>query len=84
MNYSLSNIIIEKLNENNIFLRKANIDDLNEILNIFKERIEWFKQNNINQWLKYFDLHSKLSGRILFKNFSLAYRTPTPVGPHIL
>lgn len=60
MNYSLSNIIIEKLNENNIFLRKANIDDLNEILNIFKERIDWFKQNNINQWLKYFDLHSKL------------------------
>lgn len=59
MNYSLSNIIIEKLNENNIFLRKANIDDLNEILNIFKERIDWFKQNNINQWLKYFDLHSK-------------------------
>lgn len=68
MNYSLSNIIIEKLNENNIFLRKANIDDLNEILNLFKERIDWFKQNNINQWLKYFELHSKLEFSDIIQN----------------
>lgn len=40
-------------------LELANIKELDIILNLYKERINWFKDNNINQWGKYFTNHPK-------------------------
>ena len=38
-------------------IKLANKDDLDLILKLYLERINWFKKNNIKQWSKYFENH---------------------------
>ena len=44
---------------NQIELKKANIIDIDEIINMYAERMRWFKENEIKQWSKYLTNHSK-------------------------
>lgn len=37
----------------------ANIEDLDTILNLYSERTQWFKENEIKQWSKYLQNHPK-------------------------
>lgn len=43
----------------NIIWEKATIDDIDEIINLYAERMKWFKENGINQWSKYLTNHPK-------------------------
>ncbi len=45
--------------KNNIILKKATIDDIDEIINLYAERMNWFKENGIKQWSKYLTNHPK-------------------------
>lgn len=38
---------------------KANTDDIDEVINLYAERMVWFKQNGIKQWSKYLTNHPK-------------------------
>ena len=40
-------------------LRYAKINEIDKILSIYKERIDWFRTKNINQWQKYLEHHNK-------------------------
>ena len=42
-----------------IILKKANMKDLDEIINMYAERMKWFKENEIKQWSKYLTNHPK-------------------------
>ena len=53
MNYSLNPKIEKILNENNIIFEIANLSQLNEIYELYNERTNWFKENNIKQWSRY-------------------------------
>lgn len=57
MKYELSPKIKYKLNQKRLVLEKADINDLEEILNLYKTRASWFKLNNINQRQKYLQHH---------------------------
>lgn len=59
MNYALNNEIADKLTKENIQFERAKIEDLEEIIELFSERIEWFKENEIKQWSKFFINHPK-------------------------
>ena len=59
MKYELSKYIQNKMLDKNLILRKATINDLDNILDLFTERIKWFKNNNIDQWSKYLEHHPK-------------------------
>lgn len=37
----------------------ADISDINSILELYTERMKWFKDNNIKQWDKYLNNHPK-------------------------
>ena len=45
--------------KNNIILKKATMDDIDEIINLYAERMNWFKENGIKQWSKYLTNHPK-------------------------
>lgn len=51
--------ILEWLEENNLKLEIANIDDLDKIIELYSERIRCFKDNGINQWSNYLNNHPK-------------------------
>lgn len=55
----MKNIKQENLLENNIIFEKATIDDIDEIINLYAERMKWFKENGIKQWSKYLTNHPK-------------------------
>lgn len=38
----------------------ASINDINKILDLYSERMKWFKENDIRQWSKYLEHHPKL------------------------
>lgn len=59
MLYKLNEKTEKILNDNKLTLIKANQDELNCILQLYSERIKWFKDNNINQWSEYFNFHPK-------------------------
>ena len=42
-----------------IKFKKANIYDIDEIINLYVERMNWFKENGIKQWSKYLTNHPK-------------------------
>ena len=44
---------------NQIELKKANIIDIDEIINMYAERMKWFKENEIKQWSRYLTNHPK-------------------------
>jgi len=68
MNYSLDSKIQQILRSNNIEFIKAEIEDLDEIINLFEERTKWFKENQINQWSKYLEHHPKEEFEDIIKN----------------
>lgn len=47
------------LQEQNITLKKAEINELDRILEVYSERIQWFKEKGVKQWSKYFLHHPK-------------------------
>lgn len=50
---------MKEMLENNITYEKAKLTDLNEILSMYKERSQWFKEKGIDQWRKYLINHPK-------------------------
>ena len=44
----------------NYIVKLANISDIDSILELYSERMQWFKDNNIKQWGKYLTNHPKL------------------------
>ncbi len=59
MNYELSEIINETLRDKELSFEKACINDLDNILELYKERMKWFKEKEIKQWSKYLEHHPK-------------------------
>ena len=53
MNYNLKPKTEKILKEKKLEFTKANISDLDKIINLFEERTIWFKEHKINQWSKY-------------------------------
>ncbi len=43
----------------NIVFGKASIDNIDEIINLYAERMKWFKENGIKQWSRYLTNHPK-------------------------
>ena len=41
----------------------ANINDIDSIIRLYSERMNWFKDNNIKQWSKYLNNHPNQSLR---------------------
>lgn len=70
MKRKLSKKVEKILNENNITFEIANIEELNEIYKLYNSRINWFKENNINQWSNYIEIYgSKFPIAIKNKNY---------------
>ena len=44
---------------NDILFEKANIKDIDEIINLYAERMNWFKERGIKQWNRYLTNHPK-------------------------
>ena len=59
MNYILSIKCKDLLKEKKLFLERAKLNDVDQIINLYAERVEWFKKMNIDQWTKYLIHHSK-------------------------
>lgn len=59
MNYKLSAKVTKILDDKEISFQRANLDDLQNILNLYLERIKWFKEKQIKQWNKYLEHHPK-------------------------
>ncbi len=55
MNSILDENSKSQLKENNLILTLANKDELNEIIQLYKERMIWFEKQKINQWKDYFN-----------------------------
>lgn len=64
-----------KINDNftldDYTVKLANPNEIDTILNIYKERIDWFKKNEIRMWSKYLEHHPKeeFLKAILYKTF---------------
>lgn len=43
----------------NYTIKLANMNDIDLILQLYSERMQWFKDNNIKQWSKYLTNHPK-------------------------
>lgn len=59
MNYELNEELKEELNCLNYSFSKININDLDKLLDLYKERTNWFKEKGIKQWSKYLEHHPK-------------------------
>lgn len=60
MNVELAKDINNMVNdEENITFEKAIIKDIDEIINLYAERMIWFKEKGIKQWSKYLSNHPK-------------------------
>lgn len=59
MNKKLSAEMIKKLKEKEIVLKIAKMSDLEDIMELYKERMQWFEDNEINQWSQYLKNHPK-------------------------
>ena len=59
MNYILSSSCKDLLKKQNITFKKAEINELDKILEVYSERIKWFKEKQIKQWNKYLEHHPK-------------------------
>lgn len=64
----------------------ASIDKIDSIIDIYRERVEWFKHNNINQWSKYLEYHPKSEFLNYIKNgkLYLVLNNNTIVGCYVL
>ncbi len=59
MHDSIDNVLKKDLLIENIIFKKATIDNIDEIINLYVKRMVWFKQNGIKQWSKYLTNHPK-------------------------
>lgn len=59
VNYELNAKINKILNDKKLSFEKANINDLEGILKLYVERMQWFKDKEIKQWGKYLEHHPK-------------------------
>lgn len=55
----IDKILKENLLKKNIVFEKANIEEIDNIINLYAERMNWFKSNGIKQWSKYLINHPK-------------------------
>lgn len=55
----VDNVVKKDLLIENIRLEKATIKNIDEIINLYAERMIWFKENGIKQWSKYLTNHPK-------------------------
>jgi len=68
MDYKLNEVIQKEIERKNLKFERANIKDIDEIMNLFSERIKWFKDNNINQWRRYFEFQPKADFKNVIEN----------------
>ncbi len=59
MNYKLSAKTGQILHAKELSFERACIDDLDNILRLYAERVKWFKEKQIKQWSKYLERHPK-------------------------
>ncbi len=59
MNDLLNNTVKKDLLRDNITFEQANADDIDHIIELYSERMEWFKMNKIRMWSKYLTNHPK-------------------------
>lgn len=59
VNYELNTKINKILNDKKLSFEKAYIKDLDNILELYLERMKWFKEKEIKQWSKYLEHHPK-------------------------
>ena len=59
MNYILSSSCKDLLKKQNITFKKAEINELDKMLEVYSARIKWFKEKQIKQWNKYLEHHPK-------------------------
>lgn len=59
MNYELSSDCRSLLEKYNINFKKADLKQLDKIIEIYSERMQWFKDKGIKQWSKYLENHPK-------------------------
>ena len=57
MKRNLSKEIEQILVENNITFELANLKQLDDIYELYNNRTNWFKENNIKQWSRYIIRH---------------------------
>lgn len=57
--------------DNNYSFRLAKYEDLNQIMEMIKQRQDWFKKNNIKQWSSYLEHHPIEEWNNLISNNSL-------------
>lgn len=68
MKYNLGKVINNLLIDNEIIFSKSNISEIDDILNIYAERMQWFKEKGIKQWGKYLEHHPKEEFENVIKN----------------
>jgi ribosomal protein S18 acetylase RimI-like enzyme len=66
----------------NYTIEIADISDIDSILKLYSERMQWFKDNNIKQWNKYLTNHpkSEFEGAINNKNYYIIKNNEEIIG----
>ena len=59
MKIEISNETQVLMEKSNIIFKVAEISQLQEILKLYKDRSDWFKENGIDQWSKYLIRHEE-------------------------
>lgn len=59
MNYILSIDCKNLLQKQNINFKKAKLNEIDKILEVYLERMKWFREKEIKQWGKYLEHHPK-------------------------
>lgn len=59
MNYMLGMDSKNLLQKQNINFKKAELSEIDKILEVYLERMQWFKEKEIKQWGKYLEHHPK-------------------------
>lgn len=59
MNCILSMDCKNLLQKQNINFKKAELNEIDKILEVFSERMQWFREKKIKQWGKYLEHHPK-------------------------
>ena len=73
MDEVLSNQTRKILKEMNLTFRKAGISEIDLIMQLYKERAQWFKENNIQQWTKYMEHHPKKEFEEIIKKKNIIF-----------
>lgn len=55
----VNSILMKPLADNNLVFERAEAKQIDEIRNLYAERIQWFQEQNIRQWSEYLNRHSE-------------------------